>query len=37
LKASYPEAQWLYDDFIRLPQDRSHGALHVGAAAHQQG
>jgi hypothetical protein len=26
-----------YDDFIRLPQDCSHGALHVGLAAHPQG
>jgi hypothetical protein len=37
LKANYPDAQRLYDDFIRLPQDRSHGAPPVGVAAHQQG
>jgi len=36
LKASYPDAQSLNDDFIRLPQDRSHGALHVGVAAQQR-
>src|ERR1700722_10555937 len=32
-----PGFEWLYDDFICLQQDRSHGALHVAVAADQQG
>jgi hypothetical protein len=32
-----PGFEWLYDDFICVQQNRSHGALHVGVAADQQG